>query len=171
MSERFPYNCLPVHVADSGVIAANEDIFNGDPQSDYVNLSNYDGVLFIIVKNAGAVGTAKLTVDAATDNAGSDTDNIGYRYLKVQDPGVPGDWTAVTYANADTGVTTAAEADCIYVIDVNRADMAPVSGAKYVSLTCTEVADGGVDGAICALLYGGKYGTHDPVATPNVTGD
>ena len=86
----FPYDCLPVHVFPSGLVAACEDIFNGDPQSDYVNLSNYDGVLFIIIKNAGATGTAKLTVDAATDNAGTGTDNIGYRYLKIQDPGTPG---------------------------------------------------------------------------------
>lgn len=171
MSGNFPYNILPVHVWPSGTIAANEDMFDGDPQSDYVNLGNYEGVLFVVVKNTGATGTAKVTVDAATSNAGAGTDNIGFRYLKIQDPGEPGDWTTVAYADADTGFTTTAEADCIYLVDVRRLDMSPVASSKYVSCTLTEVADDPVDGAALAICYGGSYMGVDVVATPNITGD
>jgi hypothetical protein len=160
---------LPVHCFDSGVIAACEDIFNGSPASDIMNLINHEGIVFFLIKNAGAVGTATVTVAACSDNAASASDNIGFRYLKVQDPATAGTWTAVAYADADTGFTTAAEADVIYAIDVRRSDL--VSGYGYVKLTCTEVDSTAVDGCAMAILYGSSYPGASPADSPSVTGD
>ena len=58
----------PVHAMNSNFIAANEDIFNGSPASDVINLENAEGVLFIIACNANAGSGAATATVLACDN-------------------------------------------------------------------------------------------------------
>ena len=68
-----------VHAFPSSLIAANEDIFNGDPESDVINMSHWRGLLVICVKNAGAVGTAKFLAYSC-DNVTPDTQTAAVRF-------------------------------------------------------------------------------------------
>ena len=134
------YNCCP-----SGIIAANEDIFNGDPASDVINMAKYDEIIFIIVKNAGATGTATLTVESCDDLVPTTTTAIVFDY-KVCTSG--NTWGALTRAAA-TGLVTTAGANQCYVISV-KADL--LSGSnQYVRLVATELVNNPVDGAILCV--------------------
>jgi len=75
-----------VHCADSDIIAANNDIFNGDPATDVIHLDIYRECTFIIIKNAGATGTATITVESCDDTTPTTATAIPFKYRKIQDP-------------------------------------------------------------------------------------
>ena len=145
-----------VHCFDSGVISANEDIFNGDPQGDVIDLSKWRECTWYIIKNAGAVGTATITVLSCDDTTPTTTTAVAFEYRKVQDPDTHGAWTAATAS----GFTTDAEADVIYEVRITADGL--YSTDQYVTMNCAESADGGVDGAIFAILTNPRYVDADP---------
>ena len=87
----------PVHAMNSNFIAANEDIFNGSPASDVINLENAEGVLFIIACNANAgSGAATATVLACDDVTPSNTAAVPFKYQVLSASDVLGATTAAT---------------------------------------------------------------------------
>ncbi len=147
-----------VHCAPSGIIAANEDIFNGDPTTDIISMKNAGSCVFVIVKNAGAVGTATITIESCDDTSASTATAIAYTYRAITTTDTQGAVTAATSA----GFTTATTANMIYVIEVNARDL--VDGDSYVRMVCTEVANAEVDGAIFSFLTDLRY-QEDALAT------
>ncbi|MBC8384887.1 MAG: hypothetical protein H8E57_05165 [Candidatus Cloacimonetes bacterium] len=145
-----------IHCFDSGIIAANEDIFNGDPAGDVITMDTFRTCTFTIIKNAGAVGTATITVESCDDTTPSTATAVAFKYRKIQDPDTHGVWTDATAA----GFTTAAEADCIYEIQVHSNGLSGTD--KYVRMQCTEVENAAVDGAIFAVLTSPRYPSADP---------
>ncbi len=145
-----------VHAFDSAIIAANEDIFNGDPAGDVIHMDHYRECTYIITKNAGAVGTATITIESCDDTTPSTTTAVAFKYRKVEDPDTHGAWTDATSA----GFTTAAEADCVYEVVVYADGLN--STDEYQRMQCTEVANAAVDGAIVAILTDYRYGDSDP---------
>ena len=145
-----------VHCFDSGVIAANEDIFNGSPHSDVIHLDKYRECTFFIIKNAGGTGTAVVMVDSCDDATPTTDTAVAFRYRKISDPDTHGAWTTAT----SSGFTTAAEADVIYEINI-RAD--ELNGTdEYVRLALDEDDGTAVDGAAFAILTDYRYGDSDP---------
>ena len=145
------YNCCP-----SALIAANEDIFNGNPASDVLNMALYEEIIFIIVKNAGATGTATITVESCDDLVPTTTTAIVFDY-KVCTTG--NTWGATTRAAA-AGFTTTAGADQCYVISV---DSSMLSGTdQYVRLQATEVVNNPCDGAILCVGVRPRYAMDVP---------
>lgn len=141
----------PIHCAPSGFIAANEDIFNGDPATDVINLAEYGSVIFFIICNAGAVGTATITVESCDDVTPTTTTEIAFKYWECTTPDI---WSDMKAAES-TGFTTAAAADKMYAIEVSAEELADTD--QFVRLKCTEVADAAVDGAIMAIAGRGRY--------------
>jgi hypothetical protein len=142
----------PVHVAPASVIAANEDVFAGDPATLPVNVSAWKGVFFQIIKNAGAVGTATITIESCSDTAGTGATAIPFRYCKSVDATDSfTTWTDVAAA----GVATAAGADQIYWFAVSPIDL--VDGHKFVRLQVTEIDSTACDGAINAFMVDPRY--------------
>ncbi|MDY6835500.1 MAG: hypothetical protein SVY53_11945 [Chloroflexota bacterium] len=141
-----PYNCCP-----SALIAANEDIFNGDPASDVISLALYETVLFLIVKNAGATGTATITVESCDDTTPTTTTAIAFMYKACTTGNTWGAATAATTA----GFTTTAGADQCYAIEVSADELSGTD--KYVRLQATEVVDNPCDGAILCILGSPRY--------------
>jgi len=141
----------PVHCATSGVIAANEDMFNGDPATDIISLSEYGSLLFLVACNAGAVGTATLTVESCDDVTPTTATAVPFNYWECTTPDV---WSDMKTATA-TGFTTAAAADKMYAIEISAEAL--YSTDSFVRLQCTEVVDGAVDGAILAIAGRGRY--------------
>jgi len=140
------YNCCP-----SGIIAANEDIFNGNPASDVISMENYDSIMFIIVKNAGATGTATITVESCDDTTPSTTTAIAFHYQACTSGNT---WGAVTAATT-AGFTTTAGADQCYLIEVSAAALSGTD--NFVRLQATEVVNNPCDGAILCVLGNPRY--------------
>jgi hypothetical protein len=142
---------IGVLACTSAEVAANEDIFNGNPASDVIRLSENDEILFIIHKSAGAVGTATITVESCDDVTPTTHTAIPFKYRAMTTNGT---WGAVTAAAA-TGFTTTAGANQMYIVSVKANQL--VEGHQFVRLVATEVVDAACDGAILAVLVRGAH--------------
>lgn len=146
------YNAAP-----SGIVAANEDIFNGDPATDVLSMENYEEIVFIIVKNAGATGTATITVESCDDTTPTTTTAVAFRYQVT----TSGNTIGATTKAAAAGFATTAGANQCYVISIKSDEL---SGSdKYVRLKATEVVDNPCDGAILAIGMYPRYEQDQPV--------
>ena len=135
------YNCAP-----SALVAANEDIFAGDPATDVISMANYDSIMFLIAKNAGATGTATITVESCDNVTPTTPTAIAFHYRATTSGNTVGAVTAATSA----GFATTAGADQIYAIEVSARDL--YDEDQFVRMQCTEVADDPCDGAIICIL-------------------
>jgi hypothetical protein len=149
----------PVHCGNSTFIAANEDIFNGSPATDVINLHNAQGVMFIVACNANAgSGAATITIEACDNVTPSNTTAIVFRYQLISTVDIPGTLTAA----ATTGVTSVGTANTMLLVEVDAATVAAATvnstvGNKFVRLKATETQSDAVDGAILAFLFGLRY--------------
>ena len=135
------YNACP-----SSIIAANEDIFNGDPASDVVSMAGYYEMLFVIVKNAGATGTAVVTVESCDDVTPTTSTAIPFQYKATTSVG---NTEGALTAAAAGGFTTTAGADQMYVISVLASELQGEDG--FVRLQLTEGVDSPCDGAVFCI--------------------
>jgi hypothetical protein len=147
----------PVHVGASAFIAKGEDIFDGSPGSDVVNLENAEGIVFVIAlgENAGS-GAATITVLACDDVTPNNTTAVSFTYQILSASDVLG---VATVAASLAAVGTA---DTVTIISVTAAAIAAASvnstvGNPYVQLKCTETQSDAVDGGITAYLYGLRF--------------
>lgn len=148
---RFFQEVHVVNAMPSGNQAAYEDLFNGSPATDIVNLSNYDKVTWIIQKAAGATGTAVVTVESCSTISGGTTTAIPFDY-----------WTCTTATDtwsdkstaAAAGFTTTAQINDMYAIEVNSSEL--YSTDQYCRLKLTESANDPVDGTVFCILSGAR---------------
>jgi len=130
-------------------LAAKADRFDANPASTPVSLKNYRHATFIVQQGAGAVGTAKLQVEACDNAAGANPVAIPFRYRATAPNG--GDaFGALTDATAADGYTTVAGANKQVAVEVDASGFP--EGKTFVRLKVTEVADGPVDAAVIAIL-------------------
>lgn len=139
------------NVADSNFIAANEDIFNGDPASDVISMAAYNDIIFIITKNAGATGTATVTVESCDDTTPTTATAVAFRYQATTSGNSPGAWTAATAS----GFATTAGANQVYVIWIRAEQLSGTD--KFVRLQLTEVVNNPCDGAVIAIGLNPRY--------------
>ena len=141
-----------VNAFNSSFIAANEDIFNGDPASDVINMSEWKDIIFIIQKGAGATGTATVTVESCDDVTPTTSTAVAFRYRSMTlATDTWGAWTAAAAA----GFTTSAGADDAYEIWISAAELSGTD--KYVRLQLTEVVNNPCDGGVVAVLFNPRY--------------
>jgi hypothetical protein len=141
----------PVHCCKAANIAANEDIFNGDPASDVLDLSKYGNVMFLIVKSTGATGTATVTVESCDDATPSTATAVPFKYWT----NTTGDtWSDMKSATA-SGFTTTAGADQMYAIEISAEALSTTD--QHVRLQLTEVVDSPCDGAVLAIAGNPRY--------------
>jgi hypothetical protein len=149
----------PVHCGNSSFVAANEDIFNGNPATDVISLKNAQGVLFVIAMNANAgSGAATITVEACDDVTPSYQTEIPFPYQLISTTDIPGTLTAAT----STGVASIGTANTMLLVQVDAAVVASASvnstyGNEFVRMQCTESQSDAIDGAIMAFLFGLRY--------------
>jgi len=145
------------HAFPSGIVAANEHIFNGDPASDVINMKNADTAVFLIVTNAnGSSGTAAVTVLACDDTTPTNTSAVPFYYRKISAPDTQGAVTAAT----TSGFTTTGTANDCWLVEVDSADIHAANsnaGYGYVQCVCTEDTNQPVDGAMFAFLMKRRY--------------
>lgn len=146
-----------VNVGSSSFIAAQEDIFNGDPSTDVVLLKNYGAVLFNIQKGDGATGTATIVAYSCDNAAGDNPVAIAAKYRTNTSGDAWSDWLDLE----TTGFTTTAGADQQYQVLVDADDLA--SGDTGVYLTLTEVVDSPCDGSVVAIMCKPRYAQENPL--------
>ena len=139
-------------------LTAHEDIFNGTPTSDIVNMDGWTECLWLIDKSAGGTGTAVITVESCDDTSATTATAVAFDYQAMTSGNTWGSRTAA----AAGGFTTTAGANQGYKVWI-RAD--ELSGTdKFVRLKATESANDPVDGAIVTVLLGPKYPQDPPAA-------
>ena len=144
-----------LNVYNCAILTANEDIFNGDPATDVISMENYDSIMFIITKGAGATGTATITVESCDDTTPSTATAIAFHYRACTSGNT---WGAVTSATTAGFATTAGINQC-YVIEVQADDL---SGSdSFVRMQTTEVVNSPCDGDILCVLGNPRYGMND----------
>ena len=141
----------PVNVGASGFIAAYEDYSSGNPATDPISLENYDSVLFLVSKGAGAVGTATITVEACSTSGAAATTAIVFDYWVCTTIDTWSDRTRATTA----GFTTTAGADQMYAIEVHSSML--TATYPFVRLQVTQVDATATDGHIIAILGNSRY--------------
>ena len=136
------------HIAPSGTIAACEDFTNGNPATDIVSMENFRDIIFVIIKNAGAVGTATYTIESCDDTSATTTTAISFRYKSCTTIDTFGAWTY--QSTPATGLTTGATADAVYMVHINSSELSGTN--KYVRMQCTEVDSTAQDGMIMCIM-------------------
>ena len=143
-----------VNVGNSSFIAANEDIFNGSPATDIVNLDEWRKCIFVLQKGAGAVGTATLTVESCDDTDATTTTAVAFR-ARTNKTGLTDTWTAWADVAA-TGLAITAGADEMYEVLIQSDGLSTTD--KYARVQLTETEGTAVDGAITAIMLEPRYG-------------
>lgn len=131
--------------------ATADDLFNTNLYSDVVNLSNYDKCTFVLSKNAGATGTATITVSSCDDTTPTTETAIPFTYWVCTSGDTFGDATEATAA----GFTTTAGTNQVYVIEVNSSELYGTN--KYVRLVGTEVVNSPVTGGLTCIMSGPRF--------------
>ena len=135
--------------------------------SDVVSVENYNQLSFLIVKGAGAVGTATITVEACDNNTPSNQAKIPFKYRRQISP--TDIWGAVTERSAAESFATVAHADDMYEIIVDPADVsnAVVNGARnyhWVRLSVVQVVATAATYGVVAILLSARYGKAVPLS-------
>ena len=134
-----------LNVYNCAVLTAHEDMFNGDPATDVLSMENYAEIIFIIVKSAGATGTATITIESCDNVTPSNTQAVAFTYKII----TSGNTQGATTAAAAAGFATTAGANQAYAISIKRDQLD--GDDKYVRMVMTEAVDSPVDGGVASL--------------------
>lgn len=146
-----------VNAMPSGNQAAYEDLFNGSPSSDIVNLGKYDKVTWIIQKAAGSTGTAVITVESCDTVVPGTATAVAFNYWTC----TSGDTWSDMQSSTSSGFTTTAGANQCYAIEINSSELSGTD--KYARLTLTETVNDPVDGTVVCILSGARFMTETPI--------
>ncbi|WP_069648982.1 hypothetical protein [Caloranaerobacter ferrireducens] len=134
------------------VLPPKADAFAGTVTTNAVDLSNYNHAAFIITTGIGDTGTSTITVEALSDEVGTEAIPIEFRYKEA----LSGD-NFSDYILADTsGFTTTVGENKTYIIEVDDRSLAKLE-YKFVRIKAVEVVDAPVEGSIVAILTGARY--------------
>ncbi len=145
-------------------LAPAADRWNTNPATDIVNLANYSKCTFLVHQQGGTTGTATFTVEACSDVSATGATAIAYKY-SVGGTGASagGDDAGATTDAAAAGFTSTANAEKLYLIEVNAIDLP--AGKNFVRLVCTEAVNDPVNGAVEIILSGSRFaGASQPTA-------
>ncbi len=141
----------PIHCATSAIIAANEDMFNGDPATDVISMKKYGKVIFFIIMNANAgSGAATITIESCDDVTPTTSTAIAFKYWACTTPDVWGDMTAATTAGF-----SASGSNNMYAIEIDASELSGTD--SFVRMQCTETQSDAIDGAIMAIAGDARY--------------
>jgi len=145
------FNC-----ANSSFVNANEDFLDGVTgaglaYTDVLSMENYESVMFIIVKNAGATGTSTITVESCDTAVPATATAIAFHYKACTSGNT---WGAVTAATT-AGFATTAGADQCYLIEVNSSELSGTD--SFVRMKATDLVNAACDGAILCILGNPRY--------------
>jgi hypothetical protein len=140
-----------VHVGNSSFIADYSDYTNGNPATDIVSMENHADAYFLVIKGAGATGTATITMESCDTVVPGTATAVAYEYKIITSGDTQGDWTAV----ASTGYLITAAADKMILVHVKGSDL--YSTNKFLRMQLTETDSTACKGAVVAFLANPRY--------------
>lgn len=154
----FVENCLVV----TG-LAPMADIYNGNPKTDVVSLRFFRKCVFLLSqKTAGTnTGTATVKPQAVDNVAASNAADLPFIWSK-KTSGASDVWSTPARVTAGNSLTTTANEDTIYAIEVDSADLPDAQA--YVHLALTEAVNDPVTGGVQIILLHPRYGSTFPGA-------
>lgn len=124
---------------------------DGGAQTDWFNLKMYDHVDIIIIM--GVTGAAStVTVEKASDAAGSDNEAIAFDYYAETTDA--GDTLAARASATASGFATSANDNIMYVISI---DAAQIQDLPYLSVLFSDPALA-TFASVVAVMSGARYG-------------
>lgn len=151
MSGRLFQEIHVVNAMPSGNQAAYEDLFNGSPNTDVVNLGKYDKALWIIQKAAGDTGVARISVESCDDVTPSTATAVAFSYWTC----TTGDTWSDMQTATSYGFTTTAGSNSLYAIEINSSELSGTD--QYARLATDETTDSAVDGTIVCIMGGPRF--------------
>lgn len=140
-----------VHVGASAYIADYSDYTTGNPSTDILSLENYNDAYFLVIKGAGATGTATITMESCDTAVPGTATAVGFEYKVITAGDVEAAWVTV----ASTGYLITAAADKLVLVHVSADNL--YSTNKYLRMTLTETDSTACKGAVVAFLANGRY--------------
>jgi hypothetical protein len=139
------------HVVNALPPVANA--FGGTVTTNVINMKSWNHASFLVQCGIGAVGTAKITVEACSDVTPTNTTPIPFYYQEC----VNADTFGAIVKTADvTGFTTSAASNKVYKIEVDSGMLAS-TGYNYVRIKSVEQTTGPIVGGIIAILTEGRF--------------
>lgn len=143
-----------VHVGNSSFIADYSDYTANNPATDIVSMENHADAYFLIIKGAGATGTATVTVESCDTVVPGTATAVAFEYKVITAGDTNSAWTAC----ASTGYLIPAAADKIVVVHVKSTGLSTTN--KFVRLQFTETDSTACKGAVVAILANGRHAPH-----------
>jgi hypothetical protein len=140
-----------VHVGNSSFIADYSDYSTGNPATDILSLENYNDAYFLVIKGAGAVGTATITMESCDTVVPGTATAVGFEYKVITSGDTDSAWTTV----ASTGYLITAAADKMILVHVSAAGL--YSTNKFLRMQLTETDSTACKGAVVAFLANPRY--------------
>ena len=144
------------HIVNALTPVANA--FAGTVSTVVINMKNWNHVSFLVQGGAGAVGTARMTVEACDNIVPSNPIAIPFYYQECI--GTDAFGPIIKTADA-TGFSTAAANNKVYKVEVDGPMLASL-GYGYVRLKSTEVIVGAISGGVVAVLTEGRFACEQP---------
>ena len=137
-----------------------DNAFAGTVATIPINMSMWGHCSFLIHCGAGAVGTARITVEACSDTVPTATVPVQFYYQEC----ISGDtFSDIQWTPDTTGFTTSAAADKVYKVEVDSR-MLDAAGFKYVRLKSVEQVVGAITGSVVAVLTEGRISSTVPAS-------
>lgn len=143
-------------------IPAVANAFAGTVYTTAIKLNLWQKARFIYHKAVGATGTATITLEAASDNAGTGATAIPFKYILNSNTAASDAFGVMTQATT-AGFTTTAGSNQIYVIEVDARDMP--AGLNFLRLKSVEVVASPVLGGVLVDVYEPRF-AHSPDQMP-----
>ena len=119
------------------------DLQDGANDGDWVNMENHNHVAVVFFKAAGTAGDdPTLTITQATDNSGSGEKALNFTrvYTKTGAQTSTTQFTVVDQSAANTYTdATSAEAQAIWVVEIDAQDLDVTNGFTHVQASVADV--------------------------------
>lgn len=141
-----------------GGLSPSTDVYNTNPASDVVNMSYFESLIFLVIQKANATstaGTASIKPQAVSSVAASNAEDLPFHWSK-KTTGASSVWSTPVAVAAASSITTTANEDTIYAIEVQNRVLPDAK--KYVQLKLTEVVNAPVLGSVIVIGNAPRFG-------------
>ena len=132
------------------------DMFASNVTSDIINMENWGGVVWIVTKLDGAVGTAAATIESCDTVVPGAATAIPFRYRKQITPDTFTAWTTGVVG----GVAITAGANEVWEFSVYASELSGTD--SFVRIVLTEDDGTAVHGGVVTMLFDPRYGQEIP---------
>ena len=144
------------------LLAPSSDRYNGDPQSNTLDMDQIHRATVIIEEGDSTGGSARVVLNACTGSTGAGATAIGYRYkTHGSAESTWSDWTTVTSSGALTSSTEITTGDFGLALQFSAKDIVAAGSSatfRWAQIALTESANTPVAASVVAVVEPRYYG-------------